>query len=401
MDRLSYCYHFAQLLDNPDLGIIITDSYSNPGPNILYINQALLNFTGYTLGEVVGKSIRILQSPNNDETLLEKVYEKIMIGDSFVVELENKKKNGELFNVRLTIGPYGSNNEYRICTSPFFNPRANNVIESVQSTLERVLGIEEGVYIKTESFYPYRIILAERNQTKKKLGWNVNTLESKSLIKLIHPNIVESFCVKIQKALDDQCNIFKINFALLTSQRVYKQAIGMVEYDIQNKTFAWMISVSNTMDEQDFLSGFSRTKAKVLKSERDEIQDSIFEIHSQRLQAIDNKIDDLKEKNQDLKEKYHQLKNNIDDIFQKLVEIYPPLTEKGGIIWRYRKSLKKREDKIKKIKFALWHFLTDVRVWASVGSALVFLLINYFSFLSPDHQKFIEAIKDFFDMLKK
>ena len=81
-----------------------TPSHS-PGPVIMYVNPAFEKHTGYTSGEVIGKTPRLLQGPLTSRTELKKIANALQEWKSVKVELANYKKNGELFWVELEITP--------------------------------------------------------------------------------------------------------------------------------------------------------------------------------------------------------------------------------------------------------------------------------------------------------
>ena len=73
--------------------IVITD----PIGNIEYVNPIFKELTGYTAEEVKGKNPRILQSGLMPKSVYEGLWKTILAGDIWNGELQNKKKNGELF----------------------------------------------------------------------------------------------------------------------------------------------------------------------------------------------------------------------------------------------------------------------------------------------------------------
>ncbi|MCH8304286.1 MAG: PAS domain S-box protein [Candidatus Marinimicrobia bacterium] len=72
---------------------------------IEYINPAFTEFTGYEPEEIIGKKPNILKSGEHDQEFYEKLWEPILAGRSFMGELINKKKNGQLYIEEKTITP--------------------------------------------------------------------------------------------------------------------------------------------------------------------------------------------------------------------------------------------------------------------------------------------------------
>jgi PAS domain S-box-containing protein len=73
--------------------VVITD----PEGNIEYVNPAFSLLTGYTCEEVNGKNPRILQSGLMPKDVYKKLWEIILSGGIWQGELQNRKKNGELY----------------------------------------------------------------------------------------------------------------------------------------------------------------------------------------------------------------------------------------------------------------------------------------------------------------
>ncbi|NBC27230.1 MAG: PAS domain S-box protein [Bacteroidetes bacterium] len=75
------------------------------GPEILYVNDSFEKMTGYSAGEVIGKTPRILQGPNTDFEAMKDVGEKIRRWEPATAETINYKKNGEEFWINFSVTP--------------------------------------------------------------------------------------------------------------------------------------------------------------------------------------------------------------------------------------------------------------------------------------------------------
>ncbi len=76
-----------------------------PGPRIVYCNAAFTKTTGYTMAEVLGRTPRILQSPNVDRAALARLRDALERWDPIEVELLNVRKDGTEFWIELSIVP--------------------------------------------------------------------------------------------------------------------------------------------------------------------------------------------------------------------------------------------------------------------------------------------------------
>ena len=73
--------------------VLITD----PDGKIEYVNPAFTKVTGYSAEEAIGQNPSILKSGLMSQTVYEELWKTILAGDEWHGELQNKKKNGELY----------------------------------------------------------------------------------------------------------------------------------------------------------------------------------------------------------------------------------------------------------------------------------------------------------------
>jgi PAS domain S-box-containing protein len=82
-------------------GVVIT----NISGEIVWVNPAFSNLTGYSWREVIGKTPRIVNSGQQDESFFKNMWDTILAGEIWQGEIINKKKNGSLFYEEMTITP--------------------------------------------------------------------------------------------------------------------------------------------------------------------------------------------------------------------------------------------------------------------------------------------------------
>ncbi|MBT3787118.1 MAG: PAS domain S-box protein [Alphaproteobacteria bacterium] len=80
-------------VEQSSAAMVITD----PDGNIEYINPAFTVLSGYEAEDVIGKPFRVLEPGILDAEVLEDLWQTIKSGRVWQGELENKRKNGELY----------------------------------------------------------------------------------------------------------------------------------------------------------------------------------------------------------------------------------------------------------------------------------------------------------------
>jgi len=86
--------------------VVITDAdLESPGPRILFANSAFYEHTGFTPEEVIGRSPRILQGPDTDRSVLDRLRESLRKGERFMSETTNYRKDGTAYVVAWHIAP--------------------------------------------------------------------------------------------------------------------------------------------------------------------------------------------------------------------------------------------------------------------------------------------------------
>jgi PAS domain S-box-containing protein len=87
--------------------VLITeaDPIDLPGPRIVFANEGVTRLTGWSLAEVLGKTPRLLQTPETDPATLEQIRAALCAWRPVRAELLNRRRDGSLFWVELEITP--------------------------------------------------------------------------------------------------------------------------------------------------------------------------------------------------------------------------------------------------------------------------------------------------------
>nr|WP_243146738.1 PAS domain-containing protein [Scytonema sp. UIC 10036] len=92
---------------NINEAIIITETepLDEPGPRIVYANEAFTRMSGYHPQEVLGKSPRFMQGPKTERAVLNTVRTALEKFEPVVVELINYRKDGSEYWIQMSLVP--------------------------------------------------------------------------------------------------------------------------------------------------------------------------------------------------------------------------------------------------------------------------------------------------------
>ncbi len=90
---------YRKAVENALEGIAITD----PAANILAVNRAFTEITGYTPEEVVGRNCRVLQSGRHDREFYRFLWGSLLRTGRWTGEIWNRRKSGEIYPETLSI----------------------------------------------------------------------------------------------------------------------------------------------------------------------------------------------------------------------------------------------------------------------------------------------------------
>ncbi len=91
----------ASIIEQLGEGVMVTDSDGE----IIFVNQAYEQMTGYPMEELIGKNPRILKSGKQDMEFYRKLWGTITSGKTWQGKLINKRKDGQLYHEQATVFP--------------------------------------------------------------------------------------------------------------------------------------------------------------------------------------------------------------------------------------------------------------------------------------------------------
>ena len=100
-------FDFSAIVQNAKDVVIVTksDPIDEPGPEIVYVNDAFTEVTGYSAEEVMGKTPRILQKDGTDREELARIREALEKKEPVRATLKNFSKSGKEYWVDLSMLP--------------------------------------------------------------------------------------------------------------------------------------------------------------------------------------------------------------------------------------------------------------------------------------------------------
>jgi diguanylate cyclase (GGDEF)-like protein/PAS domain S-box-containing protein len=105
-------FDFSAIVQHAKDIVIVTKAHplNDPGPEIVYVNEAFIEKTGYTAEEVIGKTPRILQREGTNRDDLKKIRQALEKQEPVRVTLRNFSKKGNEYWVDLSILPLPDKN---------------------------------------------------------------------------------------------------------------------------------------------------------------------------------------------------------------------------------------------------------------------------------------------------
>jgi len=205
------CQILKHAIDQTPVPYIITDDVGK----ILYVNDAVLNATGYTREELIGKKTSIFKSGKHNSEFYKKMWDTISKGNFFSSRMINKKKDGSFYQVRVNIQPIKIGDKVS-----FYLSREEDLTNIIEL---------ESKLIESQKLESVALMLGELSHDFNNfLTVIIGSLE---LIKdeMKQGSVYEQLLIEILKSAKDQANMIK---QLLTFAR--KSVPVAKETDINN-----------------------------------------------------------------------------------------------------------------------------------------------------------------------
>ena len=239
---------------NTNDAILITEAepIDNPGPRILYVNEAFTRTTGYTLKEVLGKTPRILQGARTNRHALDKVRSALEKWEPVTVETINYRKDGSEFWVEFSIVPVADKNgryTHWISVQRDITERKRTEVALRQSE-ERFRRVVENALDIITILDKDGIIHYESPSVEKVLGYSPHTLIGQNFFEYIHPDDLGTAFKGIINVLRNPQKVLPIEFRCRHQQGSWRILEAISQQFIDNSPEPRIIINSRDITER-------------------------------------------------------------------------------------------------------------------------------------------------------
>lgn len=243
----------SSVITNTKDAVLITEakSFDEPGPRIIYVNEAFTKMTGYEASEVIGKTPRILQGPNSNQEELAKLSKALRNWESCEITTTNYKKNGEEFWINFTVSPVADENgwythwiaiERDVTESKRIEEKLMEAKETAEESERKMNEAQKLAHLGSWYYDVINQVSQWSEETYNIWGLDPETTSVEFIDhqKLIHPKDWERFNVVINNAIEKGVP-YKMELELVRSDGNYKtvNTIGSPIFDDNNNVIAF------------------------------------------------------------------------------------------------------------------------------------------------------------------
>lgn len=198
----------TQAVEQSPVTVVVTDQNGL----IEYGNSRLTELTGYTVDEVQGKTPRIFKSGMTPATVYENLWETISSGQSWHGELQNRKKNGEVFWERISISPVldpqGAIQHFVAIKEDITEKRAAE--QAVRESEERFRATFEQAAVGIAHVAPDGRFLRINRRFCDLVGYTHQEMLSKSFQAITYPNDLDTDLHHVERMLKHEIDHYSL-----------------------------------------------------------------------------------------------------------------------------------------------------------------------------------------------
>lgn len=191
-------YLMKMAMNNANDGILITDADPmNPANlNVVFVNKAFSEITGYTKDEVLGSSPKILQGEQSDRATIDKIRQAVEDWQPIETDVINYRKDGSSFWMRLMIMPI--TDEDGVYTHWMSVHRDVTAIKKAEEQDRMNHQFIESLLATTPNLIMvydqpgYQLMFVNQNVVSI-LGYAIDEVRGVTLSRLIHPDDQDAF----------------------------------------------------------------------------------------------------------------------------------------------------------------------------------------------------------------
>ncbi len=239
---------------NTNDAIIITEAepIDEPGPRILYVNEAFTRMTGYTLEEVLGKTPRLLQGPKTSRWELDKVRSALSKGESAIVEVINYRKDGSEFWLEFSVVPVADKTGYYthwISIQRETTERKRNE-EALRLSEERFRQLVENALDIITILEPNGTIHYQNPSIEKVLGYNPERFRAENFFAYIHEEDLANIRSGILDAIENTKIARPIEFRCRHQEGGWRHLEAIIQQFIDNEPETRIVITSRDISER-------------------------------------------------------------------------------------------------------------------------------------------------------
>jgi PAS domain S-box-containing protein len=270
----------TEAVEQSPVSVVITD----PEGIIEYGNSLLTTLTGYNLEDIKGNTPRIFQSGLTSPQTYDQIWSNIKSGRFWQGELRNRKKNGELFWVRITISPIFADDgslQYFIATMEdvtTYHQAEQDLRESEQ--LFRTTFEQAAVGIAHVA--PYGQFLRINEKFCELIGYNQNEMFSKKFQDITYPDDLNTDLQQTQLLLNGVIENFTLEkrYICKNGSIVWVQlTVALTWYD--EKTPKYFIAVVQNITERKAIEAALRDSEERFRNLVESTDDIIYTLDTQ------------------------------------------------------------------------------------------------------------------------